>query len=289
MKNQYFGDVGDYGKYAMLRMIAGKGVKIALNWYLTEDDGSNDGKFTTYLHENRYERYDTVLYKELQKMIDAGDRSVLSFEKRNLIPNAIYFHEILTDNKEERLKWHRDALLACDGAQLVFLDPDNGACESRGGKSSSKFCFTDEMADYYRRGQDIVYYCQKARRTYEQWEAAKGVMKKMLPDCKILVVTYHKGTQRSYIYIMHKENYKMYVQLLQGFVRRWRPLFTEEPSGVGQFHGEKTGEKIHITNSSGVEMTIEEKDDGYVDVVRSDRPGSSMRVEIDRFFERFTW
>ena len=49
MKNQYFGDVGDYGKYAMLRYLSNDGIKIAVNWYLTPDDGSNDGKFTTYL------------------------------------------------------------------------------------------------------------------------------------------------------------------------------------------------------------------------------------------------
>ena len=35
MKNQYFGDVGDYGKYGLLRHIANNGIKIAVNWYLT--------------------------------------------------------------------------------------------------------------------------------------------------------------------------------------------------------------------------------------------------------------
>ena len=38
MKNQYFGDVGDYGKYGLLRFIAKRGVTIAVNWYLTLDD-----------------------------------------------------------------------------------------------------------------------------------------------------------------------------------------------------------------------------------------------------------
>ena len=32
MKNQYFGDVGDYGKYGLLRFIAKRGVSIAVNW-----------------------------------------------------------------------------------------------------------------------------------------------------------------------------------------------------------------------------------------------------------------
>ena len=38
LKNQYFGDVGDYGKYGLLRHIANNGIKIAVNWYLTRQE-----------------------------------------------------------------------------------------------------------------------------------------------------------------------------------------------------------------------------------------------------------
>ena len=49
MKNQYIGDIGDYGKYGLLRRLAKYGIKIAINWYLTESDGTNDCKSTKYL------------------------------------------------------------------------------------------------------------------------------------------------------------------------------------------------------------------------------------------------
>ena len=49
MKNQYLGDLGDYGKYGLLRYLAEQGVRIGINWYLTEDDSSTDGKFKDYL------------------------------------------------------------------------------------------------------------------------------------------------------------------------------------------------------------------------------------------------
>ena len=42
MKNQYLGDIGDYGKYGLLRFLAIRGIKIGINWYLTEDDESAD-------------------------------------------------------------------------------------------------------------------------------------------------------------------------------------------------------------------------------------------------------
>jgi hypothetical protein len=54
MKNQYFGDVGDYGKYGLLRFLAGNNIKIAVNWYLTPDDGSNDGNISQRNAKNLY-------------------------------------------------------------------------------------------------------------------------------------------------------------------------------------------------------------------------------------------
>lgn len=49
MKKQYFGNVGDYGKLALLRFLSNNGIKIAVKWYLTANDSTNDGKHTKYL------------------------------------------------------------------------------------------------------------------------------------------------------------------------------------------------------------------------------------------------
>ena len=43
MKNQYVGDIGDYGKYALLRFLSKQGYSIGINWYLTPDDNKTDG------------------------------------------------------------------------------------------------------------------------------------------------------------------------------------------------------------------------------------------------------
>lgn len=285
MKNQYFGDVGDYGKYAMLRYLAKDGIKIAINWYLTEDDGSNDGKFTSYLEKEDMRQYDQELFDILKKMVADRKRNVASLSESGVISNATYYDAILTDDKNQRATWHEEALKACNDAELVFLDPDNGATESKGGKNSSKFCFPEEIADYYNAGHNIVYYCQKARRTYEQWEEAKGLMQKYLPDCKIFVITYHKGTQRSYIFVLHKEDFRRYATLMTNFCRKWFRIFTEENVGNGKISGGFTGEKFHVVNSKGVELTIEEQEDGTVRMKRSDQPTKSSIISIDYFMD----
>lgn len=264
MKNQYFGDVGDYGKYAMLRYLAKDGIKIAVNWYLTVDDGSNDGKFTSYLEKEDMRRYDSELFDVLKEMVASGKRNISSFSERAVICNAKYYDAILTLNKQQRLTWHMNALEACKDAELVFLDPDNGVTENKSGKNANKFCFPEEIIDYYNTGSNVVYYCQKARRTYEQWEEAKGLMQKYLPSCKIFVITYHKGTQRSYIFVLHKDDFRRYATLMTNFCQQWFRIFTEENIRNKKVSEELTGEKFHVVNSRGVELTIEEQENGTV-------------------------
>lgn len=70
MKDQYVGDIGDFGKYSLLRAFTDAGVKVGVNWYLTENDGSTDGKFTEYLKKNdRISEYDSVVFKTLKNRI----------------------------------------------------------------------------------------------------------------------------------------------------------------------------------------------------------------------------
>ena len=68
MKHQYFGDVGDYGKYGLLRYIAKRGVTIAVNWYLTPDDQSNDGSIRGYLANEKNRIFDPELFDVLREM-----------------------------------------------------------------------------------------------------------------------------------------------------------------------------------------------------------------------------
>ena len=73
MKNQYFADVGDYGKYGLLRYIIKSIITVGINWYLTENDPpetikkQNDGKHIRYLEkETGYIDCDRDLYEFLR-------------------------------------------------------------------------------------------------------------------------------------------------------------------------------------------------------------------------------
>lgn len=52
MQNRFVGDIGDFGKYGMLRCLISTGYRLGFNWYLTPDGTDNAGGFIDYLLEN---------------------------------------------------------------------------------------------------------------------------------------------------------------------------------------------------------------------------------------------
>lgn len=52
MKDQYFGDINDYRKYWLIRVLqAETGLRVLVTWMLTLDDGRRDGELRAYLDQ----------------------------------------------------------------------------------------------------------------------------------------------------------------------------------------------------------------------------------------------
>lgn len=239
MKNKYFGDIGDYGKYGLLRFLAKSNVKIGVNWYLTEDDNSNDGRHTDYLNDLRFRHLDADLFDCLKDMVDSGVRDIKQFEKKDMIPNAVYYSKILdskmTDvarRKEYRQNWHEQAMETLKDAELVFMDPDDGLVkENRYGTGSEKKVIPQEIMDYYDRGQDIIYYHHRGQYTKsDNWTRILGIMGSYIDDVKLIPIIYHRVQQRAYVFVLHEKSYEKYRNLIDAFLdSNWK--------GKGTFTG----------------------------------------------------
>jgi hypothetical protein len=217
-----------------------------VNWYLTEDDGSNDGKFTDYLNKGVMRRYCPEVFDVLKSIAKNKDKSVFDIEKSGILPGTVFYSEILkpegtpNDREQERSSWFQESMYELKDTELIFMDPDNGLLESDDATKlgGEKYILPSEVESYFLDGHNIVYYCHKGRRPYEQWEAHKSLMFNIIKNAKPAILTYHKGSQRSYIFLIHEKDFVRYRKVIDSILSGWYKVFSEEYTSKGNAAGE---------------------------------------------------
>jgi hypothetical protein len=96
MQNRYVGDVGDYGKYALLRHLCavdvGKSLRLAVVWCLFPDETlNNDGKHISYLKDSGFARLDPELHTTLNSIVSLGRRHVSTIAELGCLPPSTVF------------------------------------------------------------------------------------------------------------------------------------------------------------------------------------------------------
>jgi hypothetical protein len=205
MQDRYAGDIGDYGKFGMLRALASEGLSIGINWYLVETPARelavNDGG---KLIPEKLAVVDPELAKALLAISCSSERSVCALEEAGLILGATYYSDVVPI--EDRAAWHARAFAALAGTDLVFLDPDNGLLVKSVGKRSAKapkYTFYDEVADYVARGQSVVVYNHRSRKKPEVYfgEICEKFAAAVPQASDITAITFPKGSVRDYFAI----------------------------------------------------------------------------------------
>lgn len=176
MQDRYTGDIGDFGKLGLLRQLASTGLSIGVNWYRTPDETHNsDGLHIGYLQKTEFRSCDSALWSALDQIVSSGKREIAALEQSGVL-DATYFGRLLDSSSGDkisrlavRMDWHRQALEALHGCDIVFVDPDNGLIvpSADGTAKSNKFVLPYELAEYYHAGASIIYYQHKARRPDE--------------------------------------------------------------------------------------------------------------------------
>jgi len=175
MQDRYAGDIGDFGKYALLKALAGSSLRLGVVWYLNPDEEENrDGEFVDYPH---LRECDESLYDKLQIFLGTEKRRIAGLEKAALLPDGtVFYTEPLTFRdlppsgqtvrRQRRDQWFEAAALLTRDADIVFLDPDNGFAPnsvSATGKRAQKYVFPGEVSRFLNRDQSVVIYHHHAR------------------------------------------------------------------------------------------------------------------------------
>ena len=180
MQNRYVGDIGDFGKYGLLRRLCADDLSLGVVWYLVPDEGSDgNGAHVGYLDPTstnlrRFSYCDPDLYDALGEVVHNGTRSVRRVSERAILPPGTVFYEeplsfegmpgigsaATKSRLDHRSDWVQGALEATQGCDVVFADPDNGleSGTPRHHRKGPKFAYYDELVPYLKRGQSLVIY-----------------------------------------------------------------------------------------------------------------------------------
>ena len=118
MQNKYACDVGDFGKYGLLRKLSGaraqrdpdddgpegeretERLRMGIVWYLTPDEAkSGDGRHTGYLKPGpknlrEFRNCDPELYDQMGELVQSGRRSVRYVQEAQVLPPETVFYDL---------------------------------------------------------------------------------------------------------------------------------------------------------------------------------------------------
>jgi hypothetical protein len=163
MKDQYVGDVNDFRKYGLLRLLTRDNhMALSVCWMLTPNDGRTDGKFIEYLDKpDKWRGFDPELFDALQPVVAGKTRNVQAIEEAGILHGARFFSSVIPDGAPGRDAWFKGYWSHAAGTDLVFFDPDNGLevkSVKRGNKNSSKFLYWSEVKKTADQGHSVLVY-----------------------------------------------------------------------------------------------------------------------------------
>ena len=217
MQDRYVGDIGDFGKYGLLRALSGtseSGLYFSLGvvWYLVEPQATelrnNDGNLTDYLvnspDQEQYRECDPPLYDTLKHLVSSDNRNVFAIKQSGILHDETVFYDSLIDNRN-RQEWFADALDVTLNSELVFVDPDNGISNN----AENKHTTITELSRFTERGQSLVIYQHSIRE--KNWiariaeELKQGLHISGRPP-RVWTLQWHRKQSRAYFIVAHPQH-----------------------------------------------------------------------------------
>ena len=173
MRNSYVGNIGDYGKYGLLRALTGESTQqedrlsLGVVWYQTKSERPESGNFYYLDHDDEYRACDPVLFDRLKAMRDGArsnrstgyERSLRSIQDSDLLGEGTeFFDELVPPGRECRKQWFGRALDCVSDADLIFLDPDRGLRVYNSEVVSDRVATVDELKQVVESGKVSVVY-----------------------------------------------------------------------------------------------------------------------------------
>jgi hypothetical protein len=245
LQNRYVGDVGDYAKYGLLRLMTAElNTSCGVVWCLFDDESHNaDGRHIGYLKDQLFNALDPELHNKLAKIVAGGRRSVKAVALSGILPKATRFFErpISTpltvranrlNRQNHRSAWLAKALRATAGCELVFFDPDNGL-ETKSvpahSPKSGKYIYWDELLPFWERGQSLLIYhhLNRTASVHRQAEILKEKFAAKFPDAgAIRFFLFRRGSCRHFWLVTRNNHFDQFQRTMHRFSQSpWHEYF----------------------------------------------------------------
>ncbi|MXW98255.1 MAG: hypothetical protein F4Y05_01310 [Acidimicrobiaceae bacterium] len=208
------GDVGDFGKYGLLRALGGEWpaaeprLTLGVVWYLPAGavGSAADGQKLTYLNQpHKFRECDPALFGALGELLDGRDRNLGAIEASRILGDGtLFFNEPIPRGPSPRQRWLQKAVRAVRGRDIVFLDPDKGLAPRSAGDSSTEHAYVHEVKAFVESGQTVVVYHhlgRTAKHPIQMREWAARLTRELRLDAEPQVLWYRRGTARAYFVI----------------------------------------------------------------------------------------
>ena len=255
MQNKYVGDVGDFGKYGLLRYLCSDGdasgfaPSLGVIWYLVPDEAlKGDGRFIGYLkrtpkNEERFRVCDPFLYDALRGIVETCARSVANIRRSGILRRDTLLYEdvlkfadlsggvgrIRGERALKRAQWFEGALRATESCDVVFLDPDNGLEVGVGPHQLKgiKYASYDELTSLAQRDQSLVVYHHLARRcSAENQIRTRLIQLQNRLEREAFALRYRRGSARAFFVVPAPRHWEILSQRASGFLEtRWSRHF----------------------------------------------------------------
>jgi diadenosine tetraphosphate (Ap4A) HIT family hydrolase len=244
MKHQYFGDINDYRKYGLIRVLSGSGtISTSICWMLTPDtEGNRDGKKTSYLsHPEVWRHHDPALFDFLQERIHnpGTDRGIDEKALAKVLPGVRFFTPFLHDATDVRDEYFKALFAGVSPRGLLFFDPDNGlevsSCR-KGTKNSSRYLYWDEVRKAYESCNSVLIYQHYQR--VDRKKFIRTIFEKAAAETGASVFAYATShvvffliARPEHVDHFHEANTKLaqtwHSQILVSTVETWQALSTQ--------------------------------------------------------------
>lgn len=243
MQDRFVGDIGDFGKYGLLRALTGihpalpedDRLSLGVVWYRNEGakGGPNEGQNVGYLFDPQsaplFNDLDPDLFSGLKNIV-CNKRNLEAIEASNILGKSereiVFYRECIPNERSKRGIWFENALDRVSEKNVIFLDPDTGIIP-KSTREHRKHILLPEVEEIMNleRCQTVIAYQhygrgQKGRESQmQQWQAAT---REFSGSPRVL-----STSQRAFIILPASDHVERIDDRLRELTRRWSKYFIQ--------------------------------------------------------------